>query len=325
LLAQQQFDEAIGLYERALARDEGLQALLKPALLNYLSACLGQCPGGAFISLADSWLATYYDDIPVLLLLAEFQRQQGYPDEAAQVLQMARTYAYQPGQRERVTREVRRLVQTTDEDLSQQQRWIELLGFYELVETLELSEPEFQFRQATIYRLVGDPERSRSLLLALQANNERDPRREREIELELAQLTPAAGATAAPVNSIPLTRRGDHYLLSTVLNNDQQVTLIIDTGASITSLTQASFAKLDSNQFEYQGSRLFNTANGMTQGEVYKALSMTLGDTRIDGIDVAVLDFATTGGVDGLLGMNVLRNYRFEIDQEKALLYLQAR
>ena len=100
---------------------------------------------------------------------------------------------------------------------------------------------------------------------------------------------------------------------------------IIDTGASVTSLTRTSFASLNSNYFEYQDSRLFNTANGMTQGEVYEAASITLGNTRIDGVDVAVLDFATTGGVDGLLGMNVLRNYRFEIDQEKALLYLQPR
>ena len=45
----------------------------------------------------------------------------------------------------------------------------------------------------------------------------------------------------------------------------------------------------------------------------------------IEGVDVAILDYNSRDGVDGLLGMNVLRNYRFEIDQDLALLYLRPR
>jgi hypothetical protein len=36
-------------------------------------------------------------------------------------------------------------------------------------------------------------------------------------------------------------------------------------------------------------------------------------------------DFEPSDGLDGLLGMNVLRNYRFEIDQDKEFLYLSPR
>ena len=39
----------------------------------------------------------------------------------------------------------------------------------------------------------------------------------------------------------------------------------------------------------------------------------------------AVLDIAGGGEVDGLLGMNVLSRFRFEIDQDEALLRLQVR
>ena len=42
-------------------------------------------------------------------------------------------------------------------------------------------------------------------------------------------------------------------------------------------------------------------------------------------IDIAIFDYDAAEETDGLLGMNVLRNYSFEIDQEKDLLYLSPR
>jgi predicted aspartyl protease len=100
---------------------------------------------------------------------------------------------------------------------------------------------------------------------------------------------------------------------------------MLDTGASVTILSRASFEQIDSGGFRYRGSRLFNTANGVTQGDVYRISSITLGNSRLGGVEIAVLDYESATGVDGLLGMNVLRNYRFEIDQDQDVLYLHAR
>lgn len=326
LLNQQDFDQALAFYEQALILDDAYQVLLKPVLEGYLKTCILQCSEGVFIALVDAWLASYYEDIPVLLLLADYQRLQGFPEEAAKVLHSATTYAYQPNQRERVTLALRRLVQSTDDYLSGQQRWIELLGFYELLEAIAISEPEFHLRQAMIYRMLDEPAHARSLLLALQANdNGLDPQWTEALDLQLAETAPEQEPIAVPVNAIPISRRGDHYLIETTLNNRQQVILMIDTGASITSLSKTSFARLSHANFDRRGSRLFNTANGVARGEVYRAASIALGDTRIDGVDVAILDYKSPDGVDGLLGMNVLRNYRFEIDQDKELLFLRPR
>jgi predicted aspartyl protease len=63
----------------------------------------------------------------------------------------------------------------------------------------------------------------------------------------------------------------------------------------------------------------------MTQGEIYHADSIQLGEIKIPDLEIAVLDFEPSDGLDGLLGMNVLRNYRFEIDQDKEVLYLSPR
>ena len=326
LLAGQDFEQAVAYYEQALDFGEGYQVLLKPALEDYLQTCLRQCREGVFTSLVDVWLATYYDDIPVLLLLAQYQQQQGFPEEAVKVLHMANTYAYQAGQREQVSLALRRLVKSTDDYLAPQQRWIELLGFYELVEAVGVTEPAFLFRQAMIYRTIGEPGRSRDMLLALRASdNELDPRWTQAIDSQLAEIAPEPEAEPVPANAIPLMRQGDHFLVETRLNNRKRLVLMIDSGASITSISRSSFDNISSASFQGRGSRLFNTASGITHGDVFSVDSLELGNARINDIEVAVLDYEPRAGVDGLLGMNVLRNYRFEIDQENALLYLQPR
>jgi hypothetical protein len=146
LLYQQEFDQAIGYYENAIEIDAGYEALLKPRLEKYLEASLHQCDDGVFVDLVDQWLDTYYEDISVLLLLAENQRFCNSPEESARTLQIARTYAVQPGLQESVTAAITNLVITTDKSLSEQQSWIELLGFYEFLQAIDLATNASQLR-----------------------------------------------------------------------------------------------------------------------------------------------------------------------------------
>ena len=326
LLNEQKFDQALAYYERALLLDIGYQQILKPVFEKYLQACLQQCGEGIFVELVDLWLGSYYEDIPVLLLLAEKQRLHGLPEEAASTLHLAETYALRAGQREDVNNAVKRLVAFTDDDLSRQQGWIELLGFYEYLEAIGLGWEPFRLRQASLYQALGESQRSRELLLELRENDSRISAEWSEsLDRLLAESAPEPVAADLPMNTVSLKRRGDHFLVASSLNGVDPVILMIDTGASITTLTRESFASLVSTDFEFRGSRLFNTANGLTQGEIYGTSSLSLGETRLGGLDIAVLDYQLSDGVDGLLGMNVLRNYRFEIDQDKELLYLRPR
>jgi clan AA aspartic protease (TIGR02281 family) len=328
LLNRQHFIQALAFYEEMVTQNNEYKARLKPVVEAYLAYCLDQCSDGIFVVLVDTWLTSYYDDIPTLLHLAEYQRQRGFHEEAANVLNLAMTYAYTPTQREQVAQALRQLVQSTDDYFSEQQRWIELLGFYEFLDAIALSEPAFGLRQAMIYQLLGESERSRDLLLALRANDDGlNPQWSQTLEIQLEETAPQAAPEpeAVAVNAVPLTRRGDHYLIQATLNNRQQVVLMIDTGASVTSLSRSSFNRLNKKHFHRLGSRLFNTANGLAQGEVYRSDSITLGENSKDDIEIAILDYESVNGVDGLLGMNVLRNYGFEIDQDKELLYLRPR
>jgi predicted aspartyl protease len=70
---------------------------------------------------------------------------------------------------------------------------------------------------------------------------------------------------------------------------------------------------------------LFNTANGITQGAIYQADQLSLGAYVLRDVKLAVLDFQQNQGIDGLLGMNVLQHFRFEIDQDRQVIRLQQR
>ena len=203
---------------------------------------------------------------------------------------------------------------------------MELLGFYEFLDTIDLATPFFSLRQAQLYQLVDEPKRSQQLLLALRdADDGLNRQWTSALDQQLASVTLKQLADQLPSYAVPVTPHSDHFLVASSINADDQLNLMIDTGASITTLARESFERIDQSGFEYRGSRLFSTANGLTQGEVYRVESISLGEARVENLDIAVLDYQSTEGVDGLLGMNVLRHFRFEIDQDEALLILRAR
>lgn len=326
LLEQRRFREATALYYTALERDAGESVILRPVVDSFFERCFDSCDEASFYDLADAWLATFYDDIPVLLTLADYQEGHGQPEPAANSLLLAQTYALSSAERRAVDAAQRRLVRRVDERLTAEQRWIELLGFYEFLTAIAVSTREQELRRAQLYLQQGEEARASALLDDLQlADDGSDPRWSDRLQDLVASEQPETAPSAEPSDSVPLVRRGDGYVVEVTLNNRAGLRLLVDTGASVTALSHDSFRRLYRPEFTLQGVRLFNTANGYTRGNIYRARSLTLGEERLQGVDIAVLDLTGLEEVDGLLGMNVLRQFRFEIDQTAAALHLSRR
>ena len=315
MLSEQRFGEATAFYYEAVNLDSVKAPLLRPIVDDYLQRCFDNCDSNSFIALVENWLQTFYDDIPVLLLLARHQEREGLPEAAAITLLLARTYAL-PGDQRRVDEALHHLSARTDERLSNEQRWIELLGFYEYLVAIDFTTPQFELRRALLYRRLGEDARGRELLANLRATDDgSDPQWAAVLEEHLAEPGTEIAPGADLSNAIPLERRGDGYLVEVTLYDQATLKLLIDTGASMTALTRESFRRLGRQHFSLLGTRLFNTANGYTRGDIYRASTLTLGGERLEGAQIAVLDLKTMDDIDGLLGMNVLREFHFEIDQ----------
>ena len=325
MLAEHRFGEATGFYYETVSADSVKAPLLRPIVDQYLQQCFDSCDGNSFLGLVENWLATFYDDIPVLLLLARYQEQEGLPEAAASTLLLARTYA-SPGDQRGVKKALQQLTARTDERLSEERRWIELLGYYEYLVAIDFTTPQFELRRALLYRRLGEQARGRELLASLRADADGgDPLWAATLEQHLVEPGTGIAPGADLSDAIPLERRGDGYIVQVTLNDQATLKLLVDTGASMTALTRESFRRLQRQHFSLLGTRLFNTANGYTRGDIYRASALTLGEERLENTTVAVLDLRTMDDIDGLLGMNVLRQFHFEIDQSAGAMQIRRR
>ncbi|TMP32560.1 retropepsin-like aspartic protease [Pseudoalteromonas rubra] len=198
-------------------------------------------------------------------------------------------------------------------ELNQQQKWHELLmlaapWYDEEPHMLALLTHQIEAHLALL-------QPSEALFLIAQAND--TLRHHQEVEALYNQ----ALALQQGVTHVPLRRLGSHFVLEAQLAGST-IELMIDTGASVTSLTQQQFAALD-QAVEYLDTRTVSTANGLANVEFYQSEHMQVGDQIRGPMQFAVMSEMRAG--PGLLGMNFLRHFDFDIDQHNAVLILRPR
>jgi clan AA aspartic protease (TIGR02281 family) len=122
--------------------------------------------------------------------------------------------------------------------------------------------------------------------------------------------------------SIPLKHIGDHYVVNASLSSNP-VTLLIDTGASITAISRAFYDNL-SNRYKinFLGRFNINTAGGRIMAPMYQFRELTIQHITLQNITVVIIPMQGMEHADGLLGMNFLREFDFKIDQAHSVLFL---
>ncbi|MCO7190971.1 MULTISPECIES: retropepsin-like aspartic protease [unclassified Pseudoalteromonas] len=198
-------------------------------------------------------------------------------------------------------------------ELKQQQKWHELLllaapWYDEKPQMLALLTYQIEAHLALL-------QPSEALFLIAQASD--TLRHHQDVEALYNQ----AQALQQGVTHVPLRRLGSHFVLEAQLAGST-IELMIDTGASVTSLTQQQFAALD-QAVEYLDTRTVSTANGLANVEFYQSEHMQVGDQIRGPMQFAVMNEMRAG--PGLLGMNFLRHFDFDIDQRNAVLILRPR
>jgi aspartyl protease family protein len=108
-----------------------------------------------------------------------------------------------------------------------------------------------------------------------------------------------------------------------VLNGSVPVNFVVDTGASYTTISQATAAALNLELGPNPTLLSFNTANGVIQAPLATVRSMEVGGMEVKDVTVAVHDVFPDAAVAGLLGLNFLSNFRLDIDSQSGLLNLQ--
>ncbi len=128
-----------------------------------------------------------------------------------------------------------------------------------------------------------------------------------------------------PVTRLALTRYGDQYIAETQILN-RPAALLLDTGASSTAISFELYRALRRfNQIKVIGLFDVRTAGGPIRSPLVQIDNMTLGPYELSNIGVFVMPEAAMQQADGLLGMNVLKQFHFQLDQTNAELLLTPR
>jgi clan AA aspartic protease (TIGR02281 family) len=327
LLQRHAYPEAVARYDslQALTDTAGMQQA-RAAILLHAQERVKSRDFAAAAQLLQRFLVAAYRDPEARLLLAEtYHGQQDYLAAMAQLYE-ARGAAYRPAMLARITRRIRLVVSKQAELYRKNADSRGLLALYQELTQLE---PDYAgwFVELAIAQLALDDRDAAQRSLALIIY---DPDVGEQAQLMLTKLQQSATvahdtdpvALATAVAGIPLVRSGQHFLVDAGPGNAGSLRLLIDTGASMTMVTPGALQRQGVRYRDTGKSRVFNTANGPVRAPIYILEALSVGDWSVQQLEIGVLELGGQTGIDGLLGMNFLKHFRFFIDQHDSMLRL---
>ncbi len=136
-------------------------------------------------------------------------------------------------------------------------------------------------------------------------------------KLGLKNIAVDAGISA---DKIRINHQGNIIILPEVnINNRLSLSMLLDTGASYMVITQKQANALGLRHFK---TVKLSTANGIVSGKLTKLKSVRVGNSVTHDVEAVILPDATSGRVQGILGLSFLRNYKYTIDRRNSLLIL---
>lgn len=326
LLKERRYFNAMTLFQEQKNQNEPVAARLKVILLDELESLIEARNNNDFSELVEQYLSLYYDDIDVLLLLAEFNRVNSSYLEVVNVYLLAKTYAYSHNDQETVANRFNKFVMEVDSSYTEQKDWWSLINLYTHIDTSGLMTSTYQYQQALAHLRSGDEvfaiEQLNQLLGDSQVG-ESAAKTLSSLTNETENPTIVYESAWEGADSIALQKLGNQYAVNLDNSRQDSVKLLIDTGASMTAISRDSFDTLNATgDAVEQDRRVFRTANGLVQATVFLIPELSLGPHRLEDTQVAVIEFDNSRGIDGLLGMNILGQFRFQIDQDSLQLLL---
>lgn len=125
--------------------------------------------------------------------------------------------------------------------------------------------------------------------------------------------------------TVPFSATGNAILMSVELRGPAgRVTLpyLFDTGASFTTINSKTASKLGLLVPETAPTLQFNTASGPRESRMVHLPGLKLGDTELEGLLVSVCDGCVNERTEGLLGLNVMREFFVQMDYQAERMHL---
>lgn len=282
-------------------------------LKDYVSALATEGRGSPAQDLLTQIITALPAFIDVRLLLAQLQAQEKMHEDSVATLYSGRLHVATLEELQRIESAIQQNVAASHRQLVACCDAARRIAFYQQLVSLDPSAATFHLALAEAYAEDGQIGAARDTLAVVI----HDP----EAGAQARTLLAALEGRTANGTKIPLQRRGNQYQLNAVFNDRVELSLLLDTGASMTVLSATAFDALRSAATPL-GERALTTANGIVVAQVFRIPSLAVGGRRVNDLDIAVVEQLDEGGLVGLLGMDYLDNFQFSIDRQDDALYL---
>lgn len=264
----------------------------------------------------NAYLAFQGDDTDFLYQQVDLYWQQQLPLLAIKHAYEVQYYLYNRAEVHKAVNVARGFVQQQVDVLIKNNHWLELRKLIEEVLLFDAESLKLQWVFAQAQYQLGEFEYARNTIEPLlnQPNYKIKAR---------ALLADIEAALRKP-QSIPLSRQGEHFIVQALINDTINVSLMLDTGASISLLSESAFDELSQySEVVYIKDLNLNTAGGIVTASIYQVAEFAIQGYVVNDFIFAVSPSYANDHNDGLLGMNFLKAFDFHIDQNNGLLILK--
>jgi len=262
-----------------------------------------------------AYLAFQSDDSDFLYQQVDLYWQQQLPLMAIKLAYEVQYHVFNEVEKRNALNFARDLVQQQIDVLINNNHWLELRR---LIEEATLFDPESLNLQWFFVRAqyqLGEFDYARNAIEPLLTQ----PNYKIKAQALLAKIETALRKP----QSIPLSRQGEHFIVQANINNTFSVSLMLDTGASISLLSEPAFEALSQySEVAYIKDVNLNTAGGVVTASIYQVAEFAIQGYSVSDFVFAVSPYISAGN-DGLLGMNFLKAFDFHIDQSNSFLILK--
>jgi len=314
--SQQYFVAANLLYDIPLEDKESLNTVK----IHWFNSATSQLKNKQYAAIEDSidaFLGYSPDDLDFLFLVVELKLAKQQVLEAVKKAFSLQYHTFDIDLQQQSITYAEELVRQEFKRLNRLSSWFELAQFAEEVLSIDANNLEAQWALAQAQFQQGKFENAvENLNSLLDKPNYQVKANHLLKNIQLALQRPVM---------VPLTRRGEHFIVEGVINNRFSVELLIDTGASISLLSQTVFDELLTyTQVKYINDIVLNTAGGEVSSSIYEVEEFELAGYRVKNLKFAVSPLMNLDN-KGLLGMNFLRLFDFHIDQTNNVLSLESK
>ncbi|TYK65459.1 retropepsin-like aspartic protease family protein [Colwellia echini] len=263
----------------------------------------------------NAYLGFQQDDIEFLYQQIDLYWQQQLAIPAIRYAYELQYHVFSEVQKYDVISFSRDLVKQQADVLIGNNLWIELRELVEQVMIFDPDDLNLQWLFVRTQYQLGEFEYARNTIQPFLHNPNYKVKAEALLEkIEEALRKP---------ESIPLSRQGEHFIVPAFIDGGFQVSLMLDTGASISLLSEAAFDGLKRyTDVIFLKDIQLNTAGGQVIASMYQVAEFSIQGYVVNDFDFVVSPYISEHN-DGLLGMNFLSAFDFHLDQENNQLILR--